>query len=235
MLVEQPLRLLHRHVLAHGDEVLFGHQLAHALAVVGRETDVAVGENADELARLAVALDHGNARNVVALHQRERVGERRLGPDGQRIDHHAGFEFLHPADLVGLLFRRQIPVDNAHAARLGHRDGEACLRDRIHGRRYQRDAELDLACQPRPRIDLARQHGRGGGDQKNIVKRKRFANCQGVGPIQSAGGIIEGASAQGRGAQRIFAVHRDILGQRRALTVTGGGVRLCYGRCSSRG
>ena len=197
VLMQQPLRLLHRHVLAHRDQMLLGHQFAHALAVIGGKPDVAIGQNSDELARLAVALDHGNARNVEALHQGERIGERRLGAYGHRINHHSGFEFLDPADLIGLFFRRQIAVDNAHSSGLGHCDGKAGLRDRIHRRRYQGNAELDLACQPRSRIDLARQHGRSGGDQKNVVKRQRFANRQGSALFNRQGVSLRGRTRKG--------------------------------------
>ena len=38
VLVEEPLGFLERHVLAHGDEVVLGHQLAHALTRVGRRS-----------------------------------------------------------------------------------------------------------------------------------------------------------------------------------------------------
>ena len=36
-------------------------------------------------------------RRSVRLHQRERVGERRVGLDGDRIDHHAGLRISSPA------------------------------------------------------------------------------------------------------------------------------------------
>ena len=111
-----------------------------------------------QLARLAVALDHRDAGDAVALHQSERVGERRLRADGERIHHHAGFEFLHPADVLGLFLGFQVPVDDSHATRLGHRDGEPGLGDRVHGGGKKGDAQLDALGQARPRIHLARQH-----------------------------------------------------------------------------
>ena len=80
VLVQQPLGLVLVDALAHGDELVLGHQLGHLLARVGGEAHVAVGEDADQLAGMTVAaaLDHRNAGDVVLLHQRERVGERRL-------------------------------------------------------------------------------------------------------------------------------------------------------------
>ena len=97
MLMQQPLGLVLADALAHRDQPVLGHQFGDRLAHVGGEAHVAVGQDADQLAGLAVAaaLHHRNAGDVVLLHQRERVGERRVGMDGERVHHHAGFEFLH--------------------------------------------------------------------------------------------------------------------------------------------
>ena len=84
MLVQEPLGLVLVDAFAHGDEPILGHQLGDFLPLVGGKAHVAVGENADELAGCfalavaAAALDHRNAGNVMLLHQRQRVGERRV-------------------------------------------------------------------------------------------------------------------------------------------------------------
>jgi hypothetical protein len=61
VLVQQLLGFPHRHILAHRDEAVLGHQLAHRLARVLGETHVAIGEDAAKLARLAMALHHRDA------------------------------------------------------------------------------------------------------------------------------------------------------------------------------
>ena len=66
------------------------------------------------------------------LHQRQGVGQDRIGADGDGIDHHAAFEALDPADLLGLLFEGEILMDDTHAARLGHGDGQRRFRHRVH-------------------------------------------------------------------------------------------------------
>ena len=71
--VQELLGLLARDAVAHRDQVLGGHQLAHRHARVGREAHVAIGQDAHQAARLA--LDHGNAGDAVRRHQLERVGE----------------------------------------------------------------------------------------------------------------------------------------------------------------
>ena len=111
--------------LAHGDEIVLGHQFGDALARIGGEAHVAVGQNADQLARLAVALralDHRNAGDAVVLHQLERLLQRRRRLDGQRVHHHAGFELLDLAHLRRLLFRLHVAVEDADAAGLRHGD-----------------------------------------------------------------------------------------------------------------
>ncbi len=90
-----------------------------------------------------------------SLHQRERVGERRVRRDGDRVHHHAGLELLRPAApprpaASGV----EVAVDDADAAGLRHGDGEARLGDRVHRRGDDRQVEADRARQPRRRCRL---------------------------------------------------------------------------------
>ena len=187
MLMQQTLGFFGANAFAHGDELVLRHQLAHGLAHVGGEAHVAVGQDADELARaLAVlALDHRDAGDAIALHQRERVGERGIGRDGDRVDHHAAFELLHAADLLGLLLDGEILVDHAHAAGLRHGDGETGFGHGVHGGGDQRDAEFDGPGEAGAGVDLAGKNVRRSGHQKNIVEGKRFAD--GHGPVLHLG------------------------------------------------
>ena len=67
------------------------------------------------------------------------------GLDGDRVHHHAGFEFLHLPHLRGLLVRLQVAVDDADAAGLRHGDRHLGLGHGVHGRGDDRDVERDLA------------------------------------------------------------------------------------------
>ena len=105
LLMQETLGLVAIDAFLDGDELVLGHQLGDRLARVGGEAHVAVGEDADQLAvaaAVAGGLDHGNARNLVAGHELQSIGQRCRWVDGDRIDHHAGLELLHLSHLVGL-------------------------------------------------------------------------------------------------------------------------------------
>ena len=89
---------------------------------------------------------------------------------GERIHHHAGFEFLHLPHLRGLIFRREILVDHANAASLRHGNRHGGFRHRIHRRRNQRNIQPDFLGEPCMRQGLRRQHGGIGGHQQHIIK-----------------------------------------------------------------
>ncbi len=179
MLVQHPLGLVLADILPHRDEVFVRHQLRNLLPRIGGKAHVAVGEDADELAwrGLAAPGHHGNARYAVRLHQRQRIRERRVGSDGQRIDHHAGFEFLHLPHLGGLALGVEITMDHADAAGLRHGNRHARLGDGVHCGRDDGDVERDRAGDAGADIDFGGEHLRQAGLQQHIVERERFANA----------------------------------------------------------
>ncbi len=124
------------------------------------------------------AFHHRNAGDAVALHQRQRIGERGVRRDGDRVHHHAAFELLHAADVLGLLFDGQIAVDDAHAAGLRHGDGEARLGDGVHGGGNEGNAEFDRLGQAGSGVDLAGQDFGGCRHQQHIVEGEGFADGQ---------------------------------------------------------
>ncbi len=134
VLVQEPAGLVAGDALADRDQIFLGHQLGDALATIGGEADVAVGDDPDELAGRIAALDHRDAGDPVALHQVQGLGQGLIRSNRHRIDHHAGFELLDLLDLLGLFLVREIAMDHADAARLGHGDGEIGLGDGVHRR-----------------------------------------------------------------------------------------------------
>ena len=82
------------------------------------------------------------------------VAQRRIRPDGDRVDHHAAFELLDLADLFGLLGRGVVAVDDANAAGLRHGDGQTCVGDGVHRRGQDRNVEIDVAGNARGRTSV---------------------------------------------------------------------------------
>ena len=172
VLVQEPLGFLLADAFAHRDQAFLGHQLGDFLPLVGGEAHVAVGEDADELAgaAAAAALDDRNAGNVVLLHQRQRIRERRIGLDGDRVHHHAGFELFDLPHLRGLQRRLQVAVNDADAAGLRHGDRHMGLGHRIHSRGDDRDIQRDTARNARTDIDVGRQNVGQTGLQQHVVE-----------------------------------------------------------------
>ncbi|VTZ21278.1 hypothetical protein MPC1_10450002 [Methylocella tundrae] len=176
MLVQHAARLILAHPFPHGDQAL-GHQMRDRLQRIVGKTHVAIGQNAAEPRRFAAGatLDHGNAGNAVAAHQRQRVGQRFVRENGDRINHHAALVALDLADLLGLLGRLEIAMDDADAAGLRQRDGELRLGHSVHRRRDDRDVQADRRGQAGAQIDAARHDLGMAGQKQYVVEGKGLA------------------------------------------------------------
>ena len=175
VLMQQALGILARDVLAHRHQLFLGHQLGDRLARIAGEAHVAVGQDARAPSACSIAaLDHRNARDPVVGHQPQRVGQRLVGVDRDRVDHHPGLELLDLADFGRLLVDRHVAVNDAEPAGLGHRDRQSAFGHGVHRRRDQRDAEFDLAGDAGPCVGLARQDARCGRHQHHVVKGQRL-------------------------------------------------------------
>ena len=67
-------------------------------------------------------IDDGKAADIVLAHDGEDVADGLLRRDGDRVEHHAGLRLLDRLDLAGLIDDRQVFMDDADTARLGHDD-----------------------------------------------------------------------------------------------------------------
>ncbi len=114
----------------------------------------------------------GHAADAVPLHQFERFVDLVRGRERDRIDDHPALRALDPVDLRRLLLDAQVLVDDAHAALLGHRDGESVLGDRVHGGAENRHVQPDAAREPRGEVHLAGQHARVARHQQDVVERE---------------------------------------------------------------
>ena len=124
VLVQQRLGLLERGALGDGDQVLLGHQLGDRLVELGLPAQVAVGEDAHEL---AVIVGHRHAGDLEVRHQLEGGADRLVGAHRHRVDDHPRLGALDAVDLGRLRLDRHVLVDDADAALLRQRDREARL------------------------------------------------------------------------------------------------------------
>ena len=159
-LVQQPLRFFLAYAFLDRRQILAGHQFADRLGRVFGKAHVAVGQDADELAR---RLDHGDPRNPVPRHQFARIGQRLIGPDRDRVDDHAAFKPLYCAHRVSLCLDGQIAVEHADPAQLRHDNRHVGFGHGVHRRRQYGDIERNAFGQECARIGLTGQHvGRAG-------------------------------------------------------------------------
>ncbi len=68
-------------------------------------------------------------------------------------------------------------MDDADATFARHGDGGARFGHRVHRRAEERDAQLELAREARPRVDVLRKDLTVGGDEKDVVERQGFAEA----------------------------------------------------------
>jgi len=141
VLLQDVDRVVQRGAHLGGDQ-FFGrcHQLVDGDGHVGEKSHVAVGEDADQP---VAVLGDGHARDVVLAHDRFGVADRGVGRQGDGVDDHARLAALDLVHLLGLVLRRQVAVQHAHAALPRQGDGQLRLSDGVHGCRKEGDVELD--------------------------------------------------------------------------------------------
>ncbi len=172
VLVHQLHRFLARRAFAHRDQLLLRrHDVLHRLVELGLEAQVAVGDDADDL---AAVLHHREAGDLVAALQLHHLAHRHLGRNRHRIAQHARLEALHLGHLGRLPRDRQVLVDDADAAFLSDGDGQARFGHRVHGRGNERDIQLELAAKAGFQGGIARQDARVGGQEEDIIEGQRL-------------------------------------------------------------
>ena len=157
--------LLHRHEL-----VARGHDGRDEFLRVGLKTHIAPGDDTNQI----LAIEHWHAGYTMGTRQLDQLGDGGILLNRDGVLDHTAFEFLNLAHLLCLVGNRHTLVNDADAALLCHRDGQAKFGHSIHGGRYQGDVQFYVARQ------LGAQRDAGGDNlgvtrtQQDIVKRKGF-------------------------------------------------------------
>ena len=176
--MQQPLGFGLADTFPHRNEVLVRHQFGDLLLRISGEAHIAIGENADQFARcIGAGTDHHwNAGDAVILHERQRIDQLGVRTNGQRIHHHAGFEFLDLPHLCSLTVAFEIAMDHTDAAGLRHGDRHAGFSHGVHGRSDDRNVERDRTGQVATNIGFRRQNVGQAWFQQHIVECESLAN-----------------------------------------------------------
>lgn len=132
-------------------------------------------------------LDHRDAGDLQPILENLELAQRGLRRDGNRVHHHAAFEALHLADLLGLLLVGEVAVNDTDAAELGHGDGQRRFGHRIHRRGNNRRVQGDGLGEPGADVDVGRDHVRRAGLEQNVIK------CDGVPDLHVGEVLFHGA------------------------------------------
>ena len=171
MPTEYGLRLVDRRPDRRRDEVARGHHGRDTGGGVGSEPEVAIRENAHQH---AVSVRDRNARNAVALHQRERVGHESVRRKRDGFDDHPRLGALDLVDLRDLALDRKVAMHHAEPALARQRNRQARLGDRVHGRRDDRDRQTNRWGEARGRVDVVGQHLRPSRHEQDVVEGQAF-------------------------------------------------------------
>ena len=178
---QQGLGFLQGDALGGGDEMFLGHHLADGDIEAGHELEVAVGDDAHQL---AVGIADGNAADMELAHQPVGIADEMLRGEEKGIIDDTVFAALDPIDLIGLLADGHILMDDAEAAFPGHGDGHAAFGDGIHGGADERGIEVDIPGQAGTDIDIGGQHIAVGRHHQDVIEgeclRQKFGIVIGI-------------------------------------------------------
>ena len=115
------------------------------------------------------------AEHAQLLGKRHDLPYRVLRGDDDRVAQDAGFVALDLRDLGGLVGNAEVFVHDADTAFLGDGNGKPRFGHGVHGRRHQRQVELDVARKLRGERGVLGQNLGVSRDQQHVVEGQRFA------------------------------------------------------------
>ena len=178
VMVEHLTRLIERGPNRHRDEVLARHDVRDRPIDPRLEPQVAVRQDAHQPAFLAAVLGDRHAADAVFLHQIERLVDPVPRRERDRIHDHAALRALHLVHFGGLFLDAEVLVDDAHAAVLGHRNGQPALRHRVHGGAENGNVQPDSRGELGADVHLARQHRGVPRHHQDIVEGQRLGKSR---------------------------------------------------------
>ncbi len=153
--------------LPGGDKVFLGHYLLYRLFHVATEAQIAIGDDAHQM---VIVVDHRDATYLVFGHHGQGLPHRLVARDVHRVGNHTVFRPLYVVNLPGLLLYRHVFVYHADTALASDGYGHLRLRYGVHGRRNERNVQLDVTGKARGQVYLMGEHFRIGRYKQHIVK-----------------------------------------------------------------
>ena len=172
MLGQDHLGLLQGGANRRGDQVLAGHELMDGAIVIRDKAQIAVGQDAHQLA----VLTDRHAGDAITGHEVFRILDQVMGREEERIGDHAVLRALDLIDVRSLIGDGHVLVDDTQAALTRHSNGHAGIGDGIHRGGHQRDVQLDHGGELDGHVNVLGQNLAAGGHQQHIVKSKTFAH-----------------------------------------------------------
>ena len=125
--------LLKRGADGYGDEVFLGHHVANRHVEIVHEAEIAVGDDADELARLVADRHTGD---LILAHQLVGFVDVVVRVEEEGVCDDAVLAPFYAFDLIALRLCGHILMDRPGASLTCHSDGESGFGDGIHRRAH---------------------------------------------------------------------------------------------------
>ena len=174
---QQRLGFLQSDALRGGNEVIFGHHFPDGDIEAGHELEVAVGDDAHQL---AIGIADGDAADMELAHQAVGIADEVFRREEKGIIDDTVFAALDAIHLIGLLANGHILMNDADAALPGHGDGHAAFGNGIHGGTDERSIEVNIPGQTGAHIDIGGQHCAVGRYHQDIIEGESLRQELGV-------------------------------------------------------
>jgi hypothetical protein len=155
VLVQEAEHVILVRAFAHGYKPLLRrHDGRYRRVALRLEPQIAVRHDADQV----LPLDDGHSGNILGAREGNHVTNGGIGRHRDRVVDDSALEFLDLLYLASLVFRRHVLVNDADAAFLRERDGEARLRNGVHCSRDDGDIQAQGTRKLRLQLHFARQN-----------------------------------------------------------------------------
>ena len=149
-----------------GHQVFAGHHLIDGTSHITLETQVAIGDNTHQA---TIVIHHGDAADMIFVHQVERILHGASELDGDRVINHAVFGTFDNGHLARLLLDTHVLVDDTDSAFACYGNGHSRLRHRVHGSGNEGDFQFDVTRESRAQMYGTGQYFRICRNQEDVI------------------------------------------------------------------